>query len=368
MTRGKLGTLFSSIAAAVFLVQATAIGDAFQWTGPTVPMEGTIRIATGPDSGLDGYLDVAPDNYGAWTVPFGGGPGPNDDHFNPLGAMGLLPVAFSSGMFLFVPNSGQRELLSDSADWQAVFGGDASLNRVVTSPLTAMDTSGNGVMDTLQSSFRVFGGATDLGFNLTQHVEMFAPGMSFIQQTYAITNNESSSVSFQMVRAFDGDLFWSGDFADDEVGTGFFGSGFDPYVYEQEVGDSRTAVTLSSPQGEFYYGGKQGMTPPNGPPAFGFGTDVQVWDAFGVPESWLNFIAGVGYDTNGASGPFPPGSTPPEDGFIGLNMSIFLSPGESTTINVFHTYGSNSPVPEPGAITMLLLGALSLACRRRRRI
>ena len=75
----------------------------------------------------------------------------------------------------------------------------------------------NGVQDTLQSSFRVFGGATDLGFDLTQHVEMFAPGMSFIQQTYAITNNESSSVSFQMVRAFDGDLLWSGDFADDEV-------------------------------------------------------------------------------------------------------------------------------------------------------
>ena len=335
---------------------------------PSLALGGTIPIATGPNSNVDGYLRVGPDDYGSWaSVGFGG----SGDLFNPLG--GFLPeeVAFTSGFFLFVPSRTQRELLADSSDWQNVVGADASLNRIVVSPLVASDTNKDGVPDTLDSSFRVSDkqATTDLVFDLRQAVRTFASGVSFLRQDYTITNVSSNPITFNMVRAFDGDLIWSGDFENDEVGTTMHGAGLGPYVFEQEASDPGvTAITLSSLQGRNYYGGKQGLTPGNGPPPYGFGTDIQVWEAFGVPTSWENHIAGVGYDTNGVSGIAPPGSTPPEDGFIGLDflIGLDLGPNTSTTITVFHTYGQNSPVPAPGALALLGLSAL-IGTRRRRR-
>ncbi|MEE9293855.1 MAG: PEP-CTERM sorting domain-containing protein [Phycisphaerae bacterium] len=104
---------------------------------------------------------------------------------------------------------------------------------------------------------------------------------------------------------------------------------------------------------------------------FGFGTDLQVWNAFGIPKSWENFIAGVGQGINGVSGTAPPGGTPPEDGFTGLDFLFELGgggglgPGDSTTFTVFHTYGQNFPVPAPGALALLGLAGL-IGVRRRR--
>ena len=81
---------------------------------------------------------------------------------------------------------------------------------------------------------------------------------------------------------------------------------------------------------------------------YGFGTDTQVWDAFGVPAGWVNHIAGVGYDTDGESGASPSGSTDPRDGFMGLSIDVSLGaglgPAASTTVIVHHTYGSTTPV------------------------
>ncbi len=355
--RVSLGTVVGTVGL-VLLVPVLAFGAPPGWAGPSLPLEGTTSIATGASSGLDGYLGIAPDDYGSWaSTTFGGG----GDMFNPAGGSGALEVAFSSGFFVFVPSAGQRELLSDSADWQNVFTPDFSLDRSITSPLMASDTSGNGVADTLNSAFNVFGGSTNLGFDLTQRVSSFDAGVSFMQQDYTITNNGNGSVAFQLVRPFDADMLWSGDFGDDEVGTGFHGSGLDPFVFQQEVGDSTTAMTLSSPQGRFYYGGKNGVDPGGVP--FAYGTDTQVWDMMGIPASWQDYIAGVGAGINGTSGAFPPGSVTPADGAIGLDMSIALDPGESTLVSLMFTYGSNVPAPEPGTLAILGLGVL---CMRRR--
>ncbi len=351
-----------ALAAAVTFTTVSVSADVYNNTGPGLPGLGTVSIATGNNPNADGYLSISPDEYGSWASTTFGGSG---DIFNPAGGFGPLEATFTSGLFMF--GSGQRELLSDSFDWQNTVGpvpfeADGSLNRLITGALSASDTSGNGIFDTLMSSFHVEGGSTDMDFGLTQHVASADPGVAFLQQTYAITNN-GPTVSFDLVRAFDADLFWSGDFIDDEVGTNTNGSGLDTYVFQQEVGNSDTAITLSSPQANGYYGGKNGVTPPGGPP-FGYGTDVQVWDAFGTPTNWLNHIAGVGSNTNGTSGAFPPGSAATADGFMGLNIPIELAQGDTTTVTLLYTYGSDVPVPEPASLALLGLGAICLLRRR----
>jgi hypothetical protein len=206
------------------------------------------------------------------------------------------------------------------------------------------DTNSDGVDDTAMSAFTVFGGDTSLRFDLVQSVSSAGAGVALVRQEYTITNGTLEAIDFALVRSFDGDLSWQFDFSDDEVGTMMHGGGLGTYVYEQESGSpSITAVTLSGTPGPDYYGGKNGVEPPNGPPAYGFGTDVQLWDAFGVPDSWRTYIAGVGYGVNGNSGEFPPGAIDPADGFIGMDFPVSLGPGEQTTVTALHTYGQNSP-------------------------
>ena len=305
-------------------------------------------LATGTSSVLDGYLLVAPDAYGAWAPPFAGGNGSTGDRFNPEGGFNSMPAVFTSGFFLF--NGTQRELLSTSGDWQAVFDPDNSLASEITITNLTSDTNADGVDDTAISAFQVAGGGTLLSFELVQHVENVNPvagtAASVLTQEYTITNNGASPIAFELVRSFDADLLWVPDFSNDSVGTGTNGSGLERYVYQQEVGQEATAITLSSPQGNYYYGGKNGVDPDGagGSVPYAFGTDVQVWDAFGVPIGWRNNIAGVGDDTNGDSGAAPPGSVDPQDGFIGLEIPVDLDAGASTTVTVRFTYGSTTPI------------------------
>ena len=107
-----------------------------------------------------------------------------------------------------------------------------------------------------------------------------------------------------------------------------------------------TAVTLSSAAASNYYGGKQGVDPLDAGLPFGFGTDSQVWEAFGTPANWVDFIAGVGAGVNGESGTGPPDpmGNPGQDAFIGLEFFFSLDAGEtSETFRVTHTYGDDVP-------------------------
>ncbi|HEY3244948.1 MAG TPA: PEP-CTERM sorting domain-containing protein [Phycisphaerae bacterium] len=333
---------------------------------PTVMRAAPAQLRTGASTAVDGYLEILPDEYGSWAQPFAtGGFGPNADRYKPVG-LSLQPVGFSSGLFLFAPN-GQRELLSDNTDWQTMvpappgFSADTSLDRMILSPNVASDSNGDGINDTANSAFRVSGGATDLNFALQQRVASASGAVSFMQQTYTVTNNGAASLALNLVRAFDGDLLWSGTAANDQVGTTANGAGLGQFVVIRETSNNSTAITLSGgTQGHFYYGGKQNFTPPNGPPAYGFGTDVQVWDAFGIPGSWQNNIATIGYNTDGFSGAV----TGTQDAFIGLDFLFNLAAGASVTFDVFHTYGQATPVPEPATLGLLVLAGMAVLRRR----
>ena len=122
----------------------------------------------------------------------------------------------------------------------------------------------------------------------------------------------------------------------------------------QEPADPTAGVTLGSLpgpsavpsrlRGRFYYDGKHGVTPANGPPAYDFGTDGEVWDAFGIPLNWQNHIAGVDCDADGVNGASPPGSTSPQDGFMGLDSAFTLGPGDSAPVYVLCSSGRNTPM------------------------
>jgi len=319
---------------------------AFVATRTLCPPPAPTPIATGPSGLVDGWLLVSPDPYGSWYVPFGGTTGDNEDRFNPAGAFNSAPAAFTSGFFFF--NGGQRQLLSRSGDWQGVVGGSLAVS--VTAENSASDTDSDGTDDTVTSSFTIVDGSTDLTFDLTQHVQKVDTTISLLTQAYVITNNSASPIDFTLVRTLDADLVWSGDFTNDTVGTNTNGTAGERHVFQGEPGLPQTSIALSSPQGGPYYGGKNGVDPDGGGGSapYGFGTSTEVWDAFGVPAGWVNHIAGVGYDTDGESGAAPPGSTSPQDGFIGLSIDVSLGaglgPNASTTVIVHHTYGSITPV------------------------
>ena len=316
-----------------------------------------VDIDNGLGQGTNGHLRVGVDAYGSWASAGFGGTG---DTYNPTGGGGQFApkeAAFTSGFFIFTGNG--RELLSESGDWQGTFGPDATLDRQVTAPVAAAG-------DTATSSFRVFGSSVDLGFDVRQVVSALPNDAASITQTYVITNNATVPTDFSMVRAFDGDLLWDsggGDFADDEVGTESVGSGAVSVFMQEENAPGVTRVTMSGSNANDYYGGKNGIDPNGGGVPFGFGTDVQVWDNFGIPFNWRDFIAGVGQNMNGTSGTNPPGSDPTTpDGFIGMDFNFALAAGETTTLVVTHTYG----VPEPTSGLMLMAGLMGLGVLRRR--
>jgi hypothetical protein len=307
---------------------------------PSLVTAETITIATGASAAVDGYLSVGLDAYGSWSATDYGGAG---DLFNPLGggpSGAAEPVAFTSGLFIFYGSS-KRELLSENALWQEWVGDDDSFHAIIRDDLAASDRNDDGVPDRLTSSFDLNGGGLNVRVDLIQEVTAIANGVSALRQEYTISNYEPEPTPLKLVRSFDGDLSWSGGFDNDEVGTSMHGAGLGTYVFlQEETYPGVTAVTLSSPQATSYYGGKQGFEPPLGGPPFGFGTDALIWDTYGIPGTWVNLIAGVGYDTNGLSG-----IEPVADAFVGLGFNIELEGfvGATASVTIWHSFGQASP-------------------------
>ena len=323
-----------------------------------------ITIATGPNSSTDGFLLTARDELGCAAGPgFGGEDG---DLFNPAGDPPTRAAIFSDTVYFFKRDTLERQalcgipnLLATNDDFSMDFEiprGDLNEDGVPDALNRSSDTNGDGVADTLNSNFFLTGTVTDLAFELHQHVEQVVGvsgvGISVLTQDYTITNlDQDNAIEFILLRQADLNLVWdaSEDSTNDVVGTGTNASPHLPrFVYQVEDGMPETAVTISSPDGDIYYGAKGGIDPDGdgaGPP-FGFGTDVQPWDAFGVPSGWENVIAGVGANIDGESGPLSNDpNCDPCDGHIGLRVPVSLNPGESKRVTYQTTYGSKVPFP-----------------------
>jgi hypothetical protein len=318
-------------------------------------------IRTGASTAATGYLEAKPDAFGAIYNNSGTAGDANGDNFRPAGSS-LSQPTFSSGFFVFIGGT-QRALLSANTNFQNIYPG-GNLTRTIVTPNAASDTNGDGVNDSLTSAFTVTGANTNLGFNLNQRVFGAGVGVSILQQDYVISNVTGASVTLDLVRVLDADLSWNGDFLNDSVGTSMNGAGLGTYVYQNEVGSSTQALTITSPQASVYFGSKNSVDPdgPGGSPAYGFGTDVIHWNAFGIPTGWVNNIANVGYNLNGDSGAVPAG----QDSAIGLGFTVTIPADASRTVRFETLYGRTSPVPEPTSLAVGLSALGALACLRRR--
>ena len=360
-------------------------------------------IQSGTDYTVPGTIGFTIDEYGAWSswADYGGGiDGVCEfgDKFKPVGFSAKEGV-FGNALFIYYPDPGGDPALDRRAVCSTVAGHGTAYPVDLANPLfpeipeegagVLSDTDDDGLDDTLTSQFILCDPAAALPialtFDVVQHVQRVATGdgqgVGVLTQTYTITNTSESPAAFNWIRQVDSDLFWIPDHTNDVVGTTYNDGGGDISVYTMEPFRPSTAVTLSSPQGAFYYGGKGDVDPDGsgtcdasvctgGPHAgeacdpfscpgvdciceggepYGCGTDFQQWDFFGLPEGWANHIANVGTNIDGESGASPeecgplPHSGCTCDGSIGVGVDVLLEPGESTCVCIQYTYGQISP-------------------------
>ncbi len=95
-----------------------------------------------------------------------------------------------------------------------------------------------------------------------------------------------------------------------------------------------------------YYAARSGYDPDGtGPdPAMAYGTDFQIWNAYGLPASWENQTAFVGPAPTTGEDPneFPVGGVTPNDGFMGFQWTTSIPAGGSRTFTTVTAYGSRS--------------------------
>lgn len=288
-----------------------------------------------------GHLDIDVDSYGH----YGNWTGTNtttDDQYQPIGSPIGNPT-FTTQPLLFLEGSdnpgqvGRLALTSDN-DARSFFNSCGASPRVlgvfIVSPVSLVNSS------TAQSSFRIAdakGFTTYLNVQLTQTVGPAVNGVTYLRQRYVISNVSSFTFSGVFVIHWDHDMMWSGSYTDDVVGTDC-GRAF---LFGHEPGNINQGVVLSDGGSSvaplYYVGGKAPHTPAGGPPAFAAGTDCNIWTNNGLPQTWRNYVAFVGYNTDGNSG------TNPGDGMVSMEWRFTLAPGQSVTIVVDRTYGRDHP-------------------------
>ena len=307
-----------------------------------------------------GHLDIGVDDFGSYG-DYGGAI--YDDLFEPSGGASRYETSFTAGAMVFLSGGAggtSANLLSAIPNWLTDLGGGSAgtrpLSLVIDSPNTL-----NGASQ-VNSTFHIQDGpgARRLAFALNQKIGPAINGVTSLKQTFVITNTGTEAVDINFHVRQDADLLWDGMFDSDLVGASLGQT----YLFQQEPGAPGQSVALgvglcNTTNRSFYFAGKQGFSPPNGPPDYGYGTDVIEWAAFGAPTTWRNNVAYVGYNLDGNSG------ANFGDAFLGEEFQQSLTPTQSITVIVTRVYGTTTPVDTvlPSSFTIgpgiVLSGGLS---------
>ncbi|MCX7992675.1 MAG: hypothetical protein N2651_03285 [Fimbriimonadales bacterium] len=294
----------------------------------------------------DTRLVIPVDPYGAWYADFTTGAN-RGEFYDPVGTLAADYPTFATGTYLFVGTS-YRTALNQEPGWGGSSSWAGNLTRTVVSGPTASNYAYNdGVNDTATSRFSVTSG--DGVVNLSFDTLVAVRRTSHVIVRYRITNNAASAISFKLYRVWDLDLFEPGEgasfYEDDEVCGGVYGG--QGYAVQRELGNSALQFSLSSLNPiNGYAAAKRTHNPnPSDPncPAMGYGTDIQEWNAYGIPACWLNYVAyfGAGPGCSGSS--FTQGQPGFGDAHIGVEVPVSIAAGGSAEVIFIHTYGSGRP-------------------------
>lgn len=212
----------------------------------------------------DGSLEVWPDTYGAWSF---WGWSDNHDRYNPQGNVGPNFVSFAAHMMIYDPVLQDRlALATPGFDIDDTYNlGERTLAYRPRSEIVASDSSGNGLNDTANSSFWVFGTepisgdpTLRLGFELEQKVTgPDGNGVATYTKVYTITNEGANTVSIEFHQHDDLDLLFDGDFKD-AAGTDSTNGFRNAYMQEPDTfgGNASTKVAISGSGGSTYSAGR----------------------------------------------------------------------------------------------------------------
>ncbi len=313
----------------------------------------------------DGSLTVTVDDFGSFADGFAGGPA-MPDLFNPSpdpveGELFEEFATFATEVFLFVDPSGDgngthRAVLSTHAGILSTYE-NGNIDCVIV-----QENSTDNLPTSTDSEFRCTGDGFAITFVLTQTVSAAPDGphgeaTAELEQTYAVTAEGLAPLDVTLVKHIDEDMPWGGIvnfYLDDIVGADFAELAR-PQVYARDRDLNTAVVTLRTREDMWtdprtvdfvYYPGKQNLPPPPGNPNYptaicpvqDYGTDFQIWDNYGVPNCWRNYVPGVGYDV--------PGETPDVQGdsFIGLQVNARLADGGNPYEVTFVTRYGHGPL------------------------
>jgi MYXO-CTERM domain-containing protein len=284
-----------------------------------------------------GHLDIDTDDYGSYGNWDGA---TTDDQFQPSGQAVDSPT-FQSSVLMFVTGAAQPGetsgvALSGGTEWNTVLGGGEVgtrlLERVIVNANAALSAT---EAESDFSLVEALSGPITIDVHLNQLIGVGASNTATLLQTYTLTNSGTEDVDIQFNPRWDIDWFYETDHLDDVVGAAHMQC----YVFAREPTIIAAAAALADGGSDTapirsYYGSKEGHTPTMGPPAFDFGSDTEVWDNLGVPASWLDYVAFLGYDMDGDSG------TNGGDASVALNYAFSLMQAQSVTVRVLRIYGA----------------------------
>ncbi len=307
------------------------VGIALAALGSSYAQPQLVSIGNGISG--DGRLTIPVDPFGAWYANFNTGAN-NGEFYDPPGALGVDYPTFSVGTYLFVGTS-YRVALNQEPVWNQFWVGNLTAN-VVSGP-TALDYAYNdGIDDTAVASFTVTSADSSVNLSIDMLTAVRRP--AYVVVRYRITNNASSAISFKLYRAWDLDIYWDGNYENDEVCGGVYGG--QGYSSQGEVGDPALRFALSSLNPiNGYVAAKRtfrDLSWPDDCPTMGYGTDFQEWNAYGIPSCWVNYVAYYGPGPGCSGLNFG-------DAHIGVEVPVSLAAGGSATVTFIHTYGSGQP-------------------------
>lgn len=283
----------------------------------------------------DGRLTIPVDPFGAWYADFSNAAN-RGEFYDPAGALEADYPTFATGTYLFVGTS-YRVALNQEPGWGGSPSWAGNLTATVVSGPTASDYAYNdGVNDTATASLTI--ASADNVVNLSVNMLTAVRRPSYVVVRYQITNNSSSPIDFKLYRVWDLDVYWDGDYENDEVCGGVYGG--QGYASQGEVNDSALRFALNSLNPiNGYVASKRTYRDSSWDPScptMGYGTDIQEWDAYGIPSCWVNHVAYYGIGPGCSGSAFG-------DGHIGVEVPVSLAAGGSATVTFIHTYGANQP-------------------------